>query len=145
MKIECQWKDKMSFTAKADQHQINMDAKSPIGSDTAMTPKQLLVASLCGCTALDVVALLKKHKQPLEKFLVEAEVVSTEGVQPATFKSIKLLFKATGAINPDTLLEAAQLSQSKFCGISAMLAKAVPISYEVELNKEKIGSGIAAF
>ena len=135
----------MKFTAEADNHRVEMDAKSPIGSDTALTPKQLLLASISGCTAMDVVALLRKYKQPLDSFQIEADASLTEGVQPAVFKEIKLVFKLKGDINAEKALEALKLSQTKYCGVSAMVFKSVPISYSVELNGTSIGTGKADF
>jgi len=145
MKIQCNWTDKMKFTAEADDHKIEMDTKPPIGNDTALTPKQLLLAGVCGCTAMDVVALLKKDKQFLENFQVEADASTTEGVYPSVFKEIKLNFKIKGKLDASKVLESVRLSQTKYCGVSAMISKAVPISYTVELNGANIGSGKASF
>lgn len=145
MKLQCHWNDKMRFTAQSGGHEIQMDTNAPIGSDTALTPKQLLVAGICGCTAMDVVALLKKHKQPLESFEVEADATPTEGVYPAIYKEIKLTFKLKGELDAAKVLEAVSLSQTKYCGVSAMVSKAVPISYTVELNGKIIGAGRADF
>jgi putative redox protein len=145
MKLNCIWNDKMKFTAEADQHKVEMDAKSPIGSDTALTPKQLLLAGISGCTGMDVVALLRKYKQPLEGFQIDADAVTTEGINPAVFKEVKLTYKFSGVLDQEKVLEAIRLSQTKYCGVSAMVAKAVPISYTVELNGKLIGTGQANF
>ena len=145
MKLQCNWNEKMKFTAEADNYKIEMDTKPPIGNDTAPTPKQLLLAGICGCTAMDVIALLKKHKQPLESFHVEADAPLTEGVYPAIFKEVKLIFKLKGQLDAEKVLESITLSQTKYCGVSAMVSKAVPISYTVELNGKNIGTGYADF
>ena len=145
MKLQCTWNDKMRFTAEADKHRVDMDTQPPLGADTAMTPKQLVVAAICGCTAMDVVALLKKFKQPLESFLIEADTSLTEGRGPIVFKEVRLVFKIKGALDGAKVMEAVVLSQTKYCSVSAMLSKAVPISYVVELNGEKIGAGTADF
>lgn len=145
MKITTQWTEKMQFVAEADAHRVTMDTKSPIGSDTALSPKQLLLAAVCGCTGMDVVALLKKYKQPLETFSVEAEADLTTGIHPAIFTEIRLTFKATGAIESSQIVEAVKLSQTKFCGVSAMVAKAVPITYSIEVNGASVGVGRAEF
>lgn len=145
MKLQCTWNDKLNFTAEADDHRVNMDTKPPLGADKALTPKQLVVAAICGCTGMDVVALLKKYKQPLESFLIEAETSLIEGAHPTVFKEVLLVFKIKGALDPAKVMEAVTLSQTKYCSVSAMLSKAVPISYEVEMNGEKIGNGHADF
>jgi putative redox protein len=145
MKLQCHWNEKMKFTAEADGHQVPMDAKSPIGGDSAMNPKQLLLAGISGCTAMDVVALLKKYKQPFESLDVDVDGDLTEGSHPVVFKEIKLLFKLKGQIDSSKVLEAVHLSQTKYCGVTAMVSKSVPIFYTVELNGDSIGSGKAEF
>ncbi len=135
----------MRFTTEAEAHSFSMDAKPPIGGDTAPTPKQLLLAAICGCTGMDVVALLKKHKQILQKFDIDAEAKLTEGGHPVTFQEVHLTFNLQGPLDREKVLEAIMLSQTKFCSVSAMLSKAFPIYYTVQLNAEIIGSGTANF
>ena len=144
MKTVSTWKEKMQFEVKAESHSITMDTHAPMGSDSALNPKQLLLAAISGCTAMDVVALLKKHKQPIDAFQVEAEGTLTEKY-PIVFNEIKLNFKLTGQIEPEKFIEAVTLSQTKYCGVSAMVSKGVPISYVIELNRKAIGSGKADF
>jgi putative redox protein len=145
MKIQSKWVEKMKFTAEDESNKIVMDAKSPIGTGLGLTPKHLLLAGICGCTGMDVVALLKKYKQPFESLEINAESALTEGSYPAVFKDIKLIFKVNGPVDSTKLLEAISLSQTKFCGVTAMISKSVPISYTVDLNGETIGSGKADF
>jgi putative redox protein len=145
MKLKSVWGEKMRFTAEVDNHSVPMDTKAPIGDDTAVTPKQLLVAAICGCTGMDVVALLKKFKQPLSKFETEAEASVTDGAHPIVFRGVQLTFKLEGALDKQKVLEAITLSQTKYCSVSAMLSKAFPINYTVQLNSETIGNGAAQF
>lgn len=145
MKLECVWNEKMKFTAKAENHEVMIDTKPPIGGDTALSPKQLLLAGVCGCTGMDVVSLLKKYKQPLEAFQIEIDAPLTEGAYPIVFQTINLVFKLRGAIDPAKVLEAVKLSQTKYCAVSAMVSKAVPITYTIELNGKNIGSGHSDF
>lgn len=145
MQIVCKWQEGMKFTGTDSKHPVSMDAKKPFGAESAMSPKDLVICGLCGCTAMDVVGLMKKHKQSIEEFEIIADVTLTEKVHPLVFQRIELLFKLKGAIEPAILLDSIQLSQTKFCGVSAMLSKAVPIYYSVSLNGESIGSGKADF
>ncbi len=145
MNLECRWNHKMEFTASAGSHPIRMDAKPPLGDDTAPTPKQLLLAAICGCTAMDVVALLKKYRQPLDALEIRAEAQSTEGVQPAVFKEVRLQFLISGQVDPARALESVRLSQSRYCGVSAMVAKTVPIFFSVVVNEQPAGEGRAEF
>jgi putative redox protein len=145
MKTTLQWKQGMCFEAESDGNIVTTDAKPPLGQKSGMTPKELLAAGLAGCTAMDVIALLKKHKQVFESFVVDVDIETTSGVQPAVFKSAILLYKAVGSIDKEIFLESVMLSQTKFCGVSAMLSKAFPIQYKVFLNNEEVGTGQAHF
>lgn len=145
MKAVLSWKEGMEFSADSDGNIITMDSKAPLGHHKGMTPKELVAAGLAGCTAMDVVALLKKHKQPFETFNVEVDITQTAEGHPVVFKEVNLLFKATGAIDANVLLESIRLSQTKFCGVSAMLSKVVPINYTVYLNDVQVGTGKADF
>ena len=145
MKLQCTWNEGLKFTAEADGHKVSVDAKSPIGGDSAMTPKHFLLAGISGCTGMDVVALLKKYKQPFESLEIDADTDLSTGGFPAVFTEVRLVFKLKGAVDPARLLEAVKLSQTKYCGVTAMVAKTVPVVYSVELNGESIGSGRADF
>ncbi len=144
MKTTTRWTEKMQFKGTDGNHTVLMDTRSPIGSDSALSPKQLLLTSISGCSAMDVVAFMKKHKQVLETFEVDAEGELTTGY-PSIFKEVHLTFKATGAVEAARLVESVELSQSKYCGVSAMIVKAVPIRYTVILNNETVGTGTAQF
>lgn len=145
MKSVLIWTEGMKFEATADGRSVAMDAKPPIGSGSAQTPKELILAGLGGCTAMDVVALLKKHKQPLGSFEVEVEVETTKSGYPVLFTKGMIVFKVTGDIDPEILLESVRLSQTRYCGVSAMLSKAFAIEYSVILNDQEIGRGAANF
>jgi putative redox protein len=145
MKSAVVWKDAMEFEGRAEGHFVPMDAKSPIGKDKASTPKDLVVMGLGGCTAMDVIALLKKYKQPPTAFKVELDVQATTGKPPSVFEKALLTFIVEGAVDAEKLLEAVKLSQTKYCGVSAMLSKSFPIEYRVILNGGEIGTGSASF
>lgn len=145
MEIRTVWKNKMAFEGESHGHSILMDAKSPLGDGSGFTPKELVALGVAGCTAMDVVALLKKYKQTVESFEIKGDIQPTEGVHPAVFKSIHLSFYLTGLLDRDRVLESIKLSQTKFCGVSAMIVKTAPIQYKVFLNNEYIGEGSADF
>jgi len=145
MKVTTRWKEKLSFSAHAGAHEVGMDTRAPLGSDSAMTPKQLVVAGLAGCTAMDVVALMKKYHQPLEGLEIETEVEKSSRGYPEVFTAAMLTFKLKGQVDAAKAIEAVQLSQTKYCGVSAMLSKAFPIRYRIELNGQVIGEGSAQF
>ena len=145
MKTELKWNQKMQFTGSIEGSQVSLDSKPPLGSGEGFTPKELVAIGLSGCTAMDVIALLKKYKEPVETLEVDTEVEASDSGHPIVFKSILLKFKATGQIVPEKLIEAITLSQTQYCGVSAMLSKSVPINYEVSLNGNKVTEGLAHF
>jgi putative redox protein len=145
MKMLVTWDEKMVFTARAAGAEAKMDAKPPIGRGTALTPKELVVAALCGCTAMDVVALMRKQKQTVSTFEVQAEVTTSEGGPPVVFTAVDLEFALTGDVDPALALEAVRLSQTRYCGVTAMLVKAFPIRYRVVVNGTPAGAGQADF
>ncbi|MGA7741023.1 MAG: OsmC family protein [Polyangia bacterium] len=144
MRAKLIWKENLQFAAEADGHTVLMDAKPPVGRGTAQTPKQLLLAALCGCTAMDVASLLRKQRQKVKSFEVTAEASIRTG-NPAVFTAIDLSFRIEGAVDPALASEATRLSQTRFCAISAMLSRAVPIRYEVLVNGASAGRGEAQF
>lgn len=139
------WKENLQFAAEADGHAVLMDAKPPVGQGKGQTPKQLLLAALCGCTAMDVASLMRKHRQDVKRFEVTAEATIRETVHPAVFTAIDIAFRIEGAVDPALAVEAARLSQTRFCAISAMLSRALPIRYEVFVNGASAGRGEAQF
>ncbi|MBK7891354.1 MAG: OsmC family protein [Bdellovibrionales bacterium] len=73
VKSEITWQGQMEFSGGPEGYSTTVDAARPLGQGKAMNPKQMLLVSICGCTGMDVVALMKKHKQPLETFAISAE------------------------------------------------------------------------
>ncbi len=134
----------MRFIAKLGIHEVAMDTKSPIGSDSAASPKQLVLAGICGCTAMDVVGLLRKNKQQLESLEIEADA-PTATDYPTVFTHVTLKYKLRGELDPKVVEEAVWLSMTKYCSVSAMIAKAAPIGYEIEVNGKPAGKGEAKF
>lgn len=145
MQLELQWKDLMAFEAKVGSNTVSMDTKAPIGRNTAANPKELVAAGLCGCTAMDVIALMRKYKQEVTHFSVKADISMTEKGHPIVFTAARLNFYLEGKVDPVKAVEAVQLSQTQYCGVSAMLVKAFPITWEVFVNGESVGSGQASF
>lgn len=145
MKTSVQWTEGMELKGVSGAHEVSLDSKAPIGKDKGMTPKELVAIGLAGCTAMDVIALMKKHKQPMQSFIVNTDVTPTEGGHPIKFKEVLMTFTATGEIDPARLIEAVQLSQTKYCGVSAMLSATVPIHYKIVLNGSQVGEGDAKF
>lgn len=122
----------MAFQMDLDGHNFITDASKEIGGENlGPRPKKLLLAGLIGCTGIDVVSILKKMKVELESFNLEAKAESSEE-HPKVYTEIHLTYRFKGKNLPmDKLEKAVSLSQEKYCGVSAMLKKAAPVTYDI--------------
>ena len=138
------WKENMRLEGSIGKHQVMMDATPPFGQHSAPTPKELLLVSMGGCTLMDVISLLKKHKQNFTSLSVKSsgEAVKT---QPQVYQNATLLFYVEGAVDAEVFKTSIQLSLSKYCSVNAMISKVVPLSWQAFLNQEKVGEGQAHF
>jgi putative redox protein len=129
------WNSGLAFTAQQGGHRIALDAPlASGGQDSGASPKALLLSGLGGCSGIDVVSILEKMRVPLEGFQVEASAELTEE-HPRVFKSIHLRYAFQGAdLDPQKLEKAVTLSLERYCGVSAMLAKAAPITWEIVIR-----------
>jgi putative redox protein len=140
--MECNtvWKEGMWFESRVGDFSIPMDASEPLGHHQGPNPKDLLAASLAGCTGMDIVGILKKNKQFIKKFEIETHVESTDSY-PKVFSLVEHIFKLEGSIDEGIALEALQLSQSRYCGITAMLSSTVPIRWRLFVNGKEVEEG----
>jgi len=115
-------------------HQSNatpMDAMKAHGGEGAgPSPKELVLQGLAGCTAMDVVSILTKMRTPPESFRVEVSAGMTD-THPKVFTAIHLRYVVTGAVPRQNVDKAVRLSQDQYCGVSAMLKKAAPLTFEI--------------
>jgi len=132
-KINCTWKKGMAFESEISGHRLIMDAVPTVGgNDEGPRPKPLVLASLAGCTGMDVVSILRKMQQPFTYFNIEVDADSTED-HPKTYNAMKIIyeFKESDGLDPKKVEKAVQLSQERYCGVSALLKRAIPIDYEI--------------
>ena len=132
MKARVVWTSGLAFTASQGGHQVPLDAtREAGGDDSGSSPKGLLLSGLGGCTGIDVVSILAKMRVPIEGLEVEVEAGLTEE-HPRVFTGIHLRYVFRGKDLPQEKLEKAiTLSMEKYCGVSAMLSKAAPITWEL--------------
>ena len=99
---------------------------------------EMVLQALMGCTAMDVVSILKKMKVDYSDFIVEESHERAE-THPKVYTKIHLIFKFEGDdLDREKLKKAVYLSKDRYCSVSAMLKPAVEISHEITLNGEKI-------
>jgi putative redox protein len=132
MKSTVTWNSGLAFTARQGSHSIPLDASREAGGlDSGASPKGLLLSGLGGCTGIDVVSILEKMRVPITGLEVQVSADLTEE-HPKVFRSIHLRYAFRGSnLAMDKLEKAVILSMDRYCGVSAMLAKAAPISWEI--------------
>lgn len=129
------WISDMGFDSFVTGHHVIMDTNAEFGGkDRGPRPKMLLLSALGGCTGMDVISILKKMKVEVEEFKVTAQTeVSQE--HPKVFTKIHIIYDFKGKNLPeDKLKKAVELSQEKYCAVSAMLKKTAPLTYEIRRN-----------
>jgi putative redox protein len=127
------WTDKERYIAEASsQHAIVMDTAS---EKTANSPMELVLIALCGCTASDVVGILRKKREPFTHLEVRAEGERAAGY-PAVYTEIKLVYRVSGKVSHKAMEDAVNLSKEKYCSVSAMLEKSAKISIQIEYEGE---------
>ncbi len=132
--IETAWKGNMQFDALVSGHHVIMDALPDAGGeDQGVRPKQLMLAALAGCTGMDVISILRKMKVEPESFNIKVEADVTEE-HPKHYNKMHIIYELKGKDLPlDKIQKAVELSQDKYCGVSAAYKKAMPLSWEIKI------------
>lgn len=123
------WSDNERYIGVADsRHALVLDTAK---EKTANTPMELVLIALCGCTASDVVGVLRKKREPFTSLEVSAEGQRAEDY-PQVYTDIKLTYRVGGKVSPKAVEDAVRLSKEKYCSVSAMLAKTAKITIHIE-------------
>ncbi|MGP8217739.1 MAG: OsmC family protein [Bacteroidia bacterium] len=114
---------------------MHMDASTEIGdSNLGMRPLEALVASLGGCSAIDVIMILQKQRQQIDSFDMELEYERDQNMQPALITKINMKYIVKGKVDKEKLEKAIELSLDKYCTVSKMLEKTARITTSYQLN-----------
>ncbi len=132
MSLKLEWKDAMNFVAYTPSgHEVEIDSSPRSGGkDRAARPMELMLVSLAGCTAMDVVSILSRMKIRPESFRVEVEYEKAPE-HPKVYTKLHLKYIFKGDVDRKKAQKAVELSQNKYCSASAMLKKAADLSYEI--------------
>ncbi len=137
--IEAQWMGKMQFNALVNEHTIIMDApERAFGEDNGPIPKPFVLTALAGCTGMDIAAILRKTEKQVDDLSIKVlgEISTTAPIQ---YIAIHVIYDFKGAaVNKEAALNAVMDSQEKYCGVSAMLKKALPVTWEINYNSIEI-------
>ena len=119
---------------------VHIDAAEGIGGHNAgARPMELLLMGLGGCTAIDVILILKKQRQIVEDFQirVQGDREKIEGTEKTPFRLINIQFELKGQIDGAKALKAIQMSMDKYCSATAQLEPSATITHTLLLNGEK--------
>jgi putative redox protein len=122
------WTDKERYIGEADsRHALVMDTAH---EKTANTPMELVLIALCGCTASDVVGILRKKREPFTRLEVSAHGERATDY-PQVYTAIKLVYRVGGKVSHKAVEDAVKLSKEKYCSVSAMLEKSAKMTFEI--------------
>ena len=117
---------------------VNLDASPAVdGHNAGMRPMQLLLASLGGCSSIDIISILRKQRQPLEDLQVTIDAEREENKVPALFTRIHLTYHLRGALDEQKIQKALDLSLQQYCSVAKMIEKTAKITYSYTLNENE--------
>ena len=138
MECKVKWIDGgMSFPAETgSNHAFVMDgAPDAGGRNLAPRPMEMLLAGTGGCTAFDVVEILKKRRHAITG--CEVSLQERAETEPKVFTRIHFHFRISGKrLKPDAVARAIELSKDKYCSASIMLGKTASITHDSEIVED---------
>ena len=137
--IEAQWMGKMQFNILVNGHTLILDAPERAGGDdNGPIPKPLILSALAGCSGMDIANLLKRSGNTMDDLEIKVTGELTKQA-PIAYNAIHLVYKFKGPLaNMDAALNAVLTSQEQLCGVSSMLKKIMPVSWDVFYNGKQV-------
>lgn len=113
---------------------LNIDGSPEIGGHNAgARPMEMLLMGLGGCSAIDIIQILKKKRQQIDSFKINVKAERVLGEVPSLFKAIHIHFILGGPLEEQKVQQAIQLSMDKYCSVAMILYKTATIDYTFEL------------
>lgn len=135
MKIEIKRTDDLHGMEAKNQNQntIRMDS-SVAGQQQGMSPMELLLAAIGGCSTIDIIDILKKQKQEVLDLKIEIEGLRSDTI-PKVFTKIEIRYTFKGDLQTEKVKRAIELSVEKYCSVSKMLEKTAEITYSYHIEQ----------
>ena len=131
--------DYLFKVTNSNGHSVFLDNKSKKEGEVAgISPMELLLMGLAGCSSIDVIAILNKQKLNPTSLKMEVEGKRNETEIPSLFNKINVKVIVDGEISPEKIRRAVQLSFDKYCSVSKTLEHTAEINYLIFLNGTKI-------
>ena len=137
MKTRITWLENMAYVARsASGHELVLDGPPELGGQNlGPRPMEMLLMGLGGCTAIDVINILRKSRQDLQGCELELEADRAD-TDPKVFTQIRVHFILTGKnLSAKHIQRAIDLSAEKYCSASIMLGKTAQISHSYEIRE----------
>ncbi len=129
MRAIATWKQNQQYDAESHSgHHVALDADA--AHTGGPSPMELVLMALCSCTAVDVVSILHKKREPFTTLTVSANAEQAPEA-PRVFTHIHLTYHLGGKVSQKAAEDAVALSKNKYCSVSKMLEKATTIDYEI--------------
>lgn len=137
MDVTLNWKGKMAFEGQSDSgFTQRMDSDAAGGEGNGARPMEFIALGLAGCTAMDVISILQKKKQPVADFQVQIHLQRADE-HPKVFTGAVIEYLVTGKeVDESSLLRAIALSADKYCPAQAMLGRLFPIQLTYKIFDE---------
>jgi putative redox protein len=131
------WVEDMQFVGLGETgHAIVMDSSEEAGGhNTGARPMEVLLMGVLGCTAMDVISILKKKRQPVKGLKIFA-TGDRAAEHPKYYTKIHLEYVATGDVDLEALARSAQLSEDKYCSAIATVRGKAEITRSCRVEKE---------
>lgn len=131
--VELDWKGELSFNIGVDEHLIVLDG---VDENKGLCPKPLMLSALAGCTAMDVVTVLRDGRSHFKTFRIEV-VGELSRERPQTYTKVHVTYIFGGPrLDEHQIREAVRLSVEEQCGVLMMFKKFAEVSYDIQLNHQ---------
>lgn len=115
--------------------EVHIDGSPEIGGHNAgARPMELLLMGLGGCSAIDIIQILKKQRQQIDSFSIKVTAERVPGAVPSLFKQIHVHFALGGPLEEERVGKAVSLSMDKYCSVAAILYKTATITHSFEVT-----------
>ncbi|UKJ06404.1 OsmC family protein [Solitalea lacus] len=114
---------------------LSMDANPAIGGENkGFRPMETLLAGLGGCSAIDVISILTKQKEPIQDLKISIDAKRIEGEVPSLFEVINVEYHFFGELSIEKIERALALTYDKYCSVAQILGKSAKLNYTYKLN-----------
>ena len=124
------WKSDMLLDATSHSAHTHLFDGDPAHTH-GPSPMEVVLMGLCGCTAIDVISIMRKKREPFTGLTVSAEAEQA-AEPPKVFTQVRLIYRVSGKVSAKAMEDAVRLSETKYCSVAGMVSKTAAIEYVIE-------------